>query len=315
MTDFRSSATSPSRTPVTVLGLGPMGRALASALLTAGHPVTVWNRTPGRDADLLAGGAEAAVSAAGAASASPLTLLCVRDHDAARAVLDAAGEALRGRTVVNTTSVAPGQARETAARAAGQGVRLLNAAILTPTPTIGQPGGVIVCSGEEEPFHVHRPALAALAGTVTHLGADPGRAAAYDAALLDFFWTTAHGYLHALALARAEGIAAAELAPYAHGLPRILPALIDDWARRADEGHHPGDLSSVTSAAAGLAHVAGTARARGLDTAVLDAALAVTERALAAGRGPEGVSVLIEVLGARRPTAPGSPRRPGGRRR
>ncbi|WP_202919555.1 NAD(P)-binding domain-containing protein [Streptomyces adustus] len=31
--------------PVTVLGPGPMGRALAAALLAARHPVTVWNRT------------------------------------------------------------------------------------------------------------------------------------------------------------------------------------------------------------------------------------------------------------------------------
>lgn len=34
---------------VTVLGLGPMGRALAGAFLDAGLRTTVWNRTPGRD--------------------------------------------------------------------------------------------------------------------------------------------------------------------------------------------------------------------------------------------------------------------------
>lgn len=44
------SAPSAPPAPVTVLGLGPMGRALASAFLAAGHPVTVWNRTPGRAA-------------------------------------------------------------------------------------------------------------------------------------------------------------------------------------------------------------------------------------------------------------------------
>ena len=34
------------KTPVTVIGLGAMGSALASALVRAGHPTTVWNRTP-----------------------------------------------------------------------------------------------------------------------------------------------------------------------------------------------------------------------------------------------------------------------------
>ncbi|MFI1728958.1 NAD(P)-binding domain-containing protein [Streptomyces acidicola] len=37
-------------TAVTVIGLGEMGRALADALITSGHPTTVWKtirRTPG----------------------------------------------------------------------------------------------------------------------------------------------------------------------------------------------------------------------------------------------------------------------------
>ncbi|MFD7584845.1 NAD(P)-binding domain-containing protein [Kitasatospora sp. NPDC059811] len=294
----RSSATPSSPTAVAVLGLGPMGRALARALLAAGHPVTVWNRTPGRDAELRALGARSAATAAEAVAAGPLALLCVRDQAAARAVLDSAGAALRGRTLVNATSVTPDDARANAARAGAGGFRLLNAAILTPTPTIGRPEGAVLLSGDAGAFAAHEAALRTLGGGVRLLDSgDPGRAAAFDAALLDLFWTTVHGYLHALALARAEGIGGTELAPYAQGLPRLLPALIDEFAQRADQGSHPGDRSSVASAEAGLAHVAHTARARGLDTAVLDAALAVTRRAVAAGHGPDGVSALVETVG------------------
>ncbi|MFD0853266.1 NAD(P)-binding domain-containing protein, partial [Actinomadura adrarensis] len=32
------------RAPVTVVGLGPMGAAMAAAFLANGHPTTVWNR-------------------------------------------------------------------------------------------------------------------------------------------------------------------------------------------------------------------------------------------------------------------------------
>jgi 3-hydroxyisobutyrate dehydrogenase-like beta-hydroxyacid dehydrogenase len=46
--------------PVTVIGLGPMGRAMAGALMRAGHPVTVWNRTPRRADELVAEGARLA---------------------------------------------------------------------------------------------------------------------------------------------------------------------------------------------------------------------------------------------------------------
>ncbi|MFH9348947.1 NAD(P)-binding domain-containing protein [Kitasatospora sp. NPDC017646] len=307
------------RNEVAVLGLGPMGRAMAAALLAAGHRVTVWNRTPGRDTELLALGARAAGSAAeavaGANAGAPLALLCVRDQAAARSVLDAAGESLRGRTVVNTTSITPEDARADAADAGARGFRLLDAAILTPTPTIGHPQGTVLLSGDAGAFAAHEPTLRAL-GTVRHVGADPGRAAAYDAALLDLFWTTVHGWVHALALARAEGISGAELVPYAQGLPKLLPPLIEDFARRADERRHPGDRSSVGSAEAGLVHVAHTARARGLDTAVLDAALAVTRRAVEAGHGADGVSALVELFARQvSPTAPGARRRPAGRSR
>ncbi|MET8540380.1 NAD(P)-binding domain-containing protein [Kitasatospora sp. NPDC004799] len=298
MPNERSSSTTPARTAVAALGLGPMGRALARALLAAGHPVTVWNRTPGRDTEPLALGARPAASAAEAVAGATLVLLCVRDQPAARAVLEAAGTALRGRTVVNATSIAPEDARANATDAGTRGFRLLDAAVLTPTPTIGRPEGTVLLSGDAEAFAAHEATLRAL-GTVRYVGADPGRAAAFDAALLDLFWTTVHGYLHALALARAEGISGAEFAPYAQGLPRLLPPLIDRFAQRADERRHPGDHSSLASAEAGLAHVAHTARARGLDTSVLDAALAVTRRAVGAGHGPDGVSALVELLAGR----------------
>ncbi|MFJ9695896.1 NAD(P)-dependent oxidoreductase [Kitasatospora sp. NPDC101183] len=293
MPNRRSSSTTPARTAVAVLGLGPMGRALARALLAAGHPTTVWNRTPGRDAEALALGARPAASAAGAVAGAPLVLLCVRDQTAARAVLDAASEALPGRTVVNATSLTPEDARANAD--AARAFDLLDAAILTPTGTIGGPGATLLVSGPAEAFTAHRGTLAAL-GTVRHVGEDPGRAAAFDAAVLDLFWTTVHGYVHALALARAEGITGAELAPYAQGLPLLLPPLIEDYAHRADTRHHPGDRSTLASAEAGLAHVARTARSRGLDTSVLDAALTLTRRAVAAGHGPSGVSALVDLL-------------------
>lgn len=58
-------------TPITVLGLGNMGTALAGALIDAGHPTTVWNRSPARAEPLGARGATAADTAEFAVSASP----------------------------------------------------------------------------------------------------------------------------------------------------------------------------------------------------------------------------------------------------
>ncbi|MDT3396556.1 NAD(P)-binding domain-containing protein [Streptomyces sp. B1866] len=293
----------PDRTPVTVLGLGPMGRSLAAAFLRAGHRTTVWNRSPGKADALVAQGAVRADTAADAAAASPLVVVCVVDYDAVRAITGAAADALKGRTLVNLTADTPARARETAAWAAGRGIDYLDGSVMTPVHTVGTPAALVLYSGPHDLFAAHRPALAALGGTATHLGADPGRAAAYDVALLDVFWTAMSGIVHAFALAATEDIGARELAPYAQGIGGLLPAVIDTFAQAVDAGEHPGDASSVRSAAAGMEHVVHAAQAHGLDTGVLGAALAVARRAVGEGRGDDGFSSLVEVL--RRPAAGG----------
>ena len=50
-----------SKPPVTVIGLGLMGQALAGTLLRDGHPTTVWNRTPAKAGPLVARGASSPV--------------------------------------------------------------------------------------------------------------------------------------------------------------------------------------------------------------------------------------------------------------
>lgn len=79
------------RPPVTVIGLGAMGRALAGAFLDNGHPTTVWNRTAGKAGELTKRGATEAATAAEAIAASPVVVVCVLDYDAVRDVLGAPG--------------------------------------------------------------------------------------------------------------------------------------------------------------------------------------------------------------------------------
>jgi 3-hydroxyisobutyrate dehydrogenase-like beta-hydroxyacid dehydrogenase len=287
---------SPAPSPVTVIGLGPMGQALAAAFLRAEHPTTVWNRTAGKADDLVAQGAVLAGTAAEAVAASPLVVTCVLDYDAVHAILDPAADDLKGRTLLNFTSDSPERARTTAAWAADLGVGYLDGAIMVPTTLIGGSATLVLYSGPEAAYEAHRPTLASLGGTAVHLGTDPGRAAAHDVALLDIFWTTMSGIVHAFALASAENIAAKDLAPYAKGISALLPDIIDRFARQIDAGDYPSEGSNLSSAAAGMEHIIHAAAERGLDTSVLTATHTIARRAVDAGQGADSFARLVEVI-------------------
>ncbi|MEU0626315.1 NAD(P)-binding domain-containing protein [Streptomyces sp. NPDC005989] len=290
---------------VTVLGLGPMGRALAGAFLDAGLRTTVWNRTPGRDRELVERGAVGARSAEEAVAASPLTVVCVVNHDAVDAVLrrDAVADALKGRTVISLTADTPARARDLAVWAAEHGTGYLDGAIMTPATTIGTPAAVLLHSGPQELYRTHRPVLDALGGTHTHLGEEIGRAAAYDIALLDIFWTAMAGYAHALAVARAEGITARELAPFAKGIGAILPPIFEETAADVDGGRFPGDDNPLTSAASSIAHIVHASEAHGIDAGLMRAADDLARQAISRGHGTDGFLRITELLSRRRANA------------
>ncbi len=286
---------------VTVLGLGPMGRALAGAFLDAGLRTTVWNRTPGKDGELAERGAVSARSPEEAVGASTLTVVCVVNYDAVDAIVrrGAVTDALKGRTVVNLTADTPDRARDNATWAAEHGFGYLDGAIMTPITAIGTPAGVFLHSGPEELYREHRPTLDALGGTHTHLGEDIGRAAAYDIALLDIFWTAMAGYAHALAVARAEGVTARELAPFAKGIGTILPPIFDQAAEDVDSGRFPGEGNPITSAVSSMAHIVHTSEVHGIDAGMMRAAEGLARRAIGRGHSTDGFLRITEILNPR----------------
>ena len=283
-------------TPVTVLGLGPMGQALAAAFLAAGHPTTVWNRSPGRAADLVERGAVEAESAARAIEASPLVVVCVLDYDAVHAIVGPHADSLAGRTLVNLTADTPDRARATAEWAAAHGIDYLDGAIMVPTYLIGGPSALVLHSGPKDVYERHRATLEALGGTSVHLGEDPGRAAAHDVALLDVFWTAMSGIVHAFALGTAEGIAPEALAPYAKGISNLLPDIIDEYAQQIGDGEFPPEGSNLRSAATGMAHIVEATKARGLDASVISAAHDLARRGLDAGHGDDSFARTVETV-------------------
>ncbi len=284
-----------STTSVTVLGLGAMGTALASAFLAAGHPTTVWNRSAARAEALRPAGATVAADPAAAVAASPLVVVCLLDRRAVDAVLAAAGP-LTGRTVVNLTSSTPEDARAVAERVTAAGARYLDGTIMVPTPMVGSTDAFVLYSGDAGALAAHRATLAALGGELEFLGEDPGRAAVHDLGMLDVYFAGMAAFLHAAALVGADGVPARAFLPYANRMLELLGPTFAQLAADVDAGEHPGTEDNLEMELAFLSHIVHTSRARGIDPSVPEAPRALVAAAVAAGHGADGFSRVIDSL-------------------
>lgn len=292
------TSTAPRPARVAVLGLGAMGSAIARALLAAGHPTTVWNRTTARAEQLAAHGADVAPDPAAAIADSDLAVVCVLDAVATRAILEDARPGVRGRTIVNASSTTPDEARSLASWAVDAGGTMLDTAVMVPTPMVGTDAGVVLVSGDPAAAAVHLPTLAALGGSVEHVGAEPGTASALDLAMLDLYFTGMTGMLHATTLAQAEGIEPGAFLPYARSIVEVLSGSLDDLVRDAEAGSYPGVDDNLAMELSALDHVVHASERAGLDPRVPGLSRDLVRRAVDAGHGADSFSRVIELMSA-----------------
>ncbi|MEV1026802.1 NAD(P)-binding domain-containing protein [Streptomyces sp. NPDC050264] len=284
-------------TAVTVIGLGPMGRAMTRALLAAGHPVTVWNRTAERADDVVAAGAARAATPAEAVEASDVVILSLTDYQAMHGILDGATASLAGRTLVNLSSDTPDRTRKAATWAAGHGAAFLTGGVMVPAPMVGTEAAHVYYSGPDEVMKNHRAALAPL-GTPKYLGEDPGLAQIMYQAQLAVFLTTLSALMHATAMLGTAGMKAGEALPEllssADSIGAILRAGEETPGASLDAGEHSGDLSTVTMMGATSDHIVETSTSLGLDLALPMAVQAHYRHAIENGHGGDNWTRIID---------------------
>jgi 3-hydroxyisobutyrate dehydrogenase-like beta-hydroxyacid dehydrogenase len=284
------------KTPVTVLGLGAMGTALARTFLAAGHPTTVWNRTPGRSPELDDLGAVRAKSVGDAIAAGPLIVACLLDDASVRSTLEPVAPELARRTLVNLTNGTPEQARRAADWAAQQGAQYLDGGIMAVPVMIGGPAAFILYSGSPEAFEQYRDDLAVLAKP-TYVGSDAGLAALQDLALLSAMYGMFGGAAHALAMISSE-----KLSPTAFTADLLVPWLtamlgsVSGMANDLEHGAEGEAGSNLAMQATAFVNFIDASEAQGVDPMVLLPIRTLLNRAVAEGHGDEDLAVLVRLL-------------------
>jgi 3-hydroxyisobutyrate dehydrogenase-like beta-hydroxyacid dehydrogenase len=289
---------SANKPPVSVLGLGMMGTALAAAFLKAGHPVTVWNRSPAKTGPLVAQGALPAKTAAEAVAESPLVVFCLLTNDNVEELFATLPEAVAGKTLVNLTNGTPAQARDLAAWAAKHGAHYIDGGIMAVPQMIAGPHAYVLYSGDEQAYETHRPTLAAL-GDTKWTGTDPGLAALHDLALLTGMYGMFMGVLQAFALVRTENIPATEfselLVPWISAMLSGAPEL----GKAIDTGQHLTDVSSLAVSQAAFPNLLNTFRDQGVSTEFFEPLQAIMDRAIDEGHAADGASRIADMLRVR----------------
>jgi 3-hydroxyisobutyrate dehydrogenase-like beta-hydroxyacid dehydrogenase len=283
-------------TPVTVIGLGSMGRALAEAFLEAGHRTTVWNRTPEKAVPVVARGAVHAPTVAAAVAANPLVIACLTGFDETREALGPAAGALTGRTLITLNSGTPAAAREMAAWAGEHGARFLGGAIKNVPSAVGAPDTLLYYGGDRTVFAEHEATLRVLGGDTVHLGDEADLAALYEMAVGSTLLPALVGFFQGAAAVQSRGLAASTLVPFAVKWLEMIGSILPTFAREIDTGDYSDAQSSVGLFLAGAAWEEEFGREANVDVSWAVPLYDLVRRAVEAGHADHSISALTEML-------------------
>jgi 3-hydroxyisobutyrate dehydrogenase-like beta-hydroxyacid dehydrogenase len=148
------------------IGLGIMGQPMALNLVKAGHPVTVFNRTPAKAEALKNAGAKVATTPAEAAAEADFVISIVSDTAAMEEVVMGKGgilDAVRtGAIVIDSSTISPVASRKFACKVAGKGASWLDAPV-TGSKHMAEKGELTyMVGGDRETFDRALPVLQVL---------------------------------------------------------------------------------------------------------------------------------------------------------
>jgi len=274
-----------------------MGRPMARHLVDAKYTVTVWNRTEGKAADLVAAGARLGASPKDVTAHSDITIVMVADTPDVRQVVlgpDGVLEGVRrGAVVVDMSTISPAATQEIATALADRGAEMLDAPV-----SGGEKGAVeatlsIMVGGKPAVFERVRPVFQAMGKNVVLVG-EHGAGQVAKACNQLVLSLTILGVAEALTLARKAGVDPAKVRAALLGGFAQSRVLELHGQRMLDGNFEPGFRTRLYHKDLGIV----TETGRALDVPLLGAALAAQlyQVAMSRGLGEMDYSVLARVV-------------------
>ncbi|KAA0016426.1 NAD(P)-dependent oxidoreductase [Salinicola corii] len=214
---------------VAVLGLGAMGHAFADNLLEADFDVSVWNRSPGKADDLVAGGARLADSAADAVVDAQAVIVMLPDLAITRDVLlgdrGALATMARGAVLVQMGTLGVAETDRLIAEVgeSRDDIVFIDAPVSGTKAPAEQGAVVVLASGDRDrAAGVVEPIFDVL-GKQTHWLGQAGRGARMKVVINAWLISMMQGIAETAHLADALGVAGDELWQVLEGGPLATP--------------------------------------------------------------------------------------------
>jgi 3-hydroxyisobutyrate dehydrogenase-like beta-hydroxyacid dehydrogenase len=270
-----------------MLGLGAMGARMAANLVAAGYEVVVWNRSP-----QWVEGARTAPSPRAAAEGAGVVIAMVRDDAAsARVWLDPEDGALAGMGTeavgVECSTVSPDHVRALHAAAARRGVAFLDAPVAGSRPQAEARALIFMAGGDEAVLARAEPVLLAM-GAAVHRAGGPGAGAVVKLMVNTMLATQLATLGELIGLAIAQGVDPAQALDILGATPVASPAAKGAGAAMLARAFAPAFPIALVAKDLGLA----LAAAR--DLPMTTAAAAVYSTAIAAGRGGDNITGVVQ---------------------
>jgi 3-hydroxyisobutyrate dehydrogenase len=276
------------------LGLGAMGAHMARNLHKAGLLTAVWNRTPGKAAQLATElSCNAPATPAQLAREVDVMVLCVSADQDVLTVIDALDAGLRrGQLIIDCSTVSADTARTVAARLENTGVDFMDCPVSGGTEGARDAALAIMCGGAPASFTLAQPILAAMGRTVAHFG-PVGAGQAAKATNQIMCAGIIEAVSEAMAFAKANGLPLEKLVEtlgkgagsswyFVHRAPNMIR-----------ESYPPGFRVRLHAKDLSICH--DMAKAFGVELGVVERMLAQYRQLIAQGHGDEDISTCFRL--------------------
>jgi 3-hydroxyisobutyrate dehydrogenase-like beta-hydroxyacid dehydrogenase len=157
------------------VGIGIMGRGIAANLISAGHDLTIWNRTAGKTDGLAA---KVADSPARLAAEADIVFVCVSDTPDVEEVVFGIDGVIQGiagdAVIVDHSTISPAATRRFAAEAAARGITWIDAPVSGGSEGAEKGTLAVMVGGDPHALERARPFIDAYSSSIVHVGEEPG---------------------------------------------------------------------------------------------------------------------------------------------